>query len=64
MLFENPVFTMFYEKLLATIIIYINKNITIAQPRLQDPVEANQRCYYTSVSMITRTTFQKLVLWS
>ena len=62
MLFENPVFTVFYEKLLATIIIYINKNITIAQPRLQDPVEANQPCYYTSVSMITRTTVQKLVL--
>ena len=62
-MFENHVFTVLYEKLLVTII-YINKNITKAQPRLQGPVEVNQPCYYTSISMITRKTVQKLVLWS
>ena len=52
--FENPVFTVFYQKLLA-IIIYINKNITKEQPRLRGQVEANQPRYYTSIPMITRT---------
>ena len=57
--FENSVITVFYQKLLATII-YINKNITKAQARLRGQVEANQPHYYTSISMITRTKAQKL----
>ena len=52
--FENPVFTMFYQKLLTTII-YRNQNITQAQSRLRGQVEPNQPRYYTSILMITRT---------
>ena len=39
-LFENPVFIVFYQKLLA-IKVYINKNIAKTQSRSQGPVEAN-----------------------
>ena len=46
----------FHQKLLA-IRIYINKNIAKARGQ----VEANQPCYYTSISMITRTKAQKLI---
>ena len=52
--FKNPVFTMFYQKLLTTII-YINQNIAKAQSRLRGQVEPNQPRYYTSILMITRT---------
>ena len=45
MLFENPVFTVFYQKLLTTII-YINENIAKAEPRLRGQVQANQPNYY------------------
>ena len=58
--FENPIFTVFYQKLLATIM-YINKNIAKVQPRFRGQVEVNQPCYYTSISMIIRTKAQKLV---
>ena len=63
MLFENPVFTVFYQKLLATII-YINKNIAKAEPRLRDQVQENQPSYYTSSSIIAKTKGLKLVWWS
>ena len=42
--FENPVFTVFYQNLLATRI-YINKNIAKAPPRLRVQVEADQPRY-------------------
>ena len=58
--FENPIFTVFYQKLLATIM-YINKNIAKVQPRFRGHVEENQPSYYISVSMITRREVQKLV---
>ena len=44
MLFENPVFTVFYQKLVAARIC-INKNMAKAQPRLRDQVEAKQPLY-------------------
>ena len=53
-LFENFVFTVFYQKLLSTRI-YKNKIIAKAQPRLRGQVEVNQPCYYTSISTIART---------
>ena len=58
--FENSVFTIFYQKLLAERI-YIIKNITKTQTRLRGPVEANQLHYFTSISVIIRTKVQKLV---
>ena len=57
---KNPVFIVFYKKLLATII-YVNKNIAKAQSRFRGQGEVNQPCYYTSVSMITGREVQKLV---
>ena len=60
MSFENLVFRVFYQKLLA-IRIYTKKNIAEAQPRLRGQVEANQPRYYTSVAMITTTKTQQLV---
>ena len=57
--FENSVFTIFYQKLLAERI-YI-KNIAKTQTRLRGPVEANQLHYFTSISVIIRTKVQKLV---
>ena len=46
--FENSVFTIFYQKLLAERI-YIIKNIAKTQTRLRGPVEANQLHYFTSI---------------
>ena len=57
MSFENPVFTVFYKKLLATRI-YINENIPKVQPWFRGQVKASQTRYYTLVSMITRTKIQ------
>ena len=53
----------FYSVLSKTFsyIIYINKNISKAEPMFRGQVEVNQPCYYTSVLMITRTKPQKLV---
>ena len=62
-MFENSIFTVFSQKLLATVR-YINENIPKAQPGLWGQVEANQSHYYTSILMITRTNVQKFVLWS
>ena len=59
-MFENPVFTMFYQKLLATRIC-INKKIGKAQPRLQGQFEENQPRYYISISMIC--SLQRLKNW-
>ena len=52
----------FYSVLSKTLscIIYINKNITDAQPRFRGQVEVNQPCYYTPILMITTTKSQKL----
>ena len=51
--FQNPVFIVLYQLLLASII-YVNKNIAKAQPGFPAQVKVNQPCYYTSISMITR----------
>ena len=59
-MFEYPVFYSVLSKTLSYII-YINKNITKAQPRFRGQVEVNQPCYYTSILMITTTKSQKLV---
>ena len=57
--FENPVFIVFYQQLLASII-YVNKNIAKAQPEFRTQVKVNQPYYYTLISMITRREVQKL----
>ena len=62
-MFKNPVFTVFYQKLLATRI-YRNKNIANSQPTFQGQIKADQPRYYTLVSIITRTKFQKWAWWS
>ena len=49
---------MLYEKLLATIV-YINKNIANAQPRLRGQVKVSQPHYYTSISMNTKKKKKK-----
>ena len=59
-MFENPDFTVLYQKVSAKVI-YINGNIAKAQPRLRGQVEVNQPHYYTTIWMITRTKGQKLV---
>ena len=61
--YNNVWISCFYSVLSETLsyIIYINKNITKAQPRFRGQVEVNQPCYYTSILMITRTKSQKLV---
>ena len=56
--FENPVFIVFYQWLLASII-YVNKNIANAQPGFRGQVKVKQPCYYTSISIITRREVQK-----
>ena len=53
MLFENLLFIVFYQKLLAAII-YMNKDIAKAQPMWKEPVEANLPRYYNSDSMNTK----------
>ena len=58
--FENPVFIVFYQQLLVSII-YVNKIIANAQPGFGGQVKVNQNYYYTSIAMITGREVQKLV---
>ena len=59
---KYPVFTVLYQKLLATII-YTNRNIAKAQSRLGGQAEENQPHYYIAISMITKTKVQRLLWW-
>ena len=59
-MFENSIFTVFSQNLLATVR-YINENIPKAQPSVRGQVEANQSRYYTSILIITRTNVQKFL---
>ena len=59
--FENPVFIVLYQYLLASII-YINKITAKVQPGFRGQVKVNQTCYYTSISMIARREVRKISL--